>query len=214
MPMTTRAPVTHLLYLHGFRSSPQSTKARQVGEWVRRHRPDLHWCCPQLPPSPAAAIGELGERLSGWPAANSAVIGSSLGGYYAMVLAERSGCRAVLLNPAVQPARDLAASIGETHEWHGGERFFFHAAYLDELRAMQPAALTDLERYFAIIAKGDELLSWREMVACCQGARIKLLEDSDHALSDFDAHLPDVIDFLGLAPADPSNREITSERSP
>ena len=47
-----------------------------------------------------------------------AVIGSSLGGFYATVVAERTGCRAVLLNPAVHPARDLAGYIGEQTAWH------------------------------------------------------------------------------------------------
>ena len=47
---------THLLYLHGFRSSPQSTKARAVAAWVAAQRPDLVWACPQLPPSPREAM--------------------------------------------------------------------------------------------------------------------------------------------------------------
>ena len=48
------------------------------------------------------------------------------------------------------------------------------------------------------IAKGDEVLDWREMVGRYPGATIKLLEGGDHALSDFDDHLADVLGFLGL----------------
>jgi uncharacterized protein len=130
------------------------------------------------------------------------VIGSSLGGFYATVVAERVGCPAVLLNPAVHPARDLAKYIGEQSSWHDPhQRFFFRAEFVDELAALAPAVLTVPERYFAVIAKGDEVLDWREMSARCAGARIRLLEGGDHALSDFDAHLPAVIDFLGLQPA-------------
>jgi uncharacterized protein len=190
--------ITHLLYLHGFRSSPQSMKARQVAAWVGANRPDLVWWCPQLPPSPREAMDMLFARLMAWPARQMAVIGSSLGGFYGCVVAERFGCLAVLLNPAVDPAQDLARHIGETTAWHSNERFFFRAEFIAELRAMTPLALTGPQRYFAVIAKGDEVLDWRAMTARCAGCKIKLLEGGDHALSDFSVHLPDVIEFLAL----------------
>jgi len=190
--------VTHLLYLHGFRSSPQSTKARLTAAWVQRHRPEVQWWCPQLPASPRDAMRLVLDGIADWPAASIGVIGSSLGGFYATVAAERLGCRAVLLNPAVDPARDLQTHIGETTAWHSDERFFFRAEFIAELRAIAPVTLTRLERYFAVIAKGDEVLSWVEMSARYRGATIKLLEGGDHAISDFDAHLPEAMAFLGL----------------
>jgi uncharacterized protein len=192
-------PVTHLLYLHGFRSSPQSTKARKFAAWVAANRPELVWWCPQLPASPAAAMREVMAGISTWPAARMAVVGSSLGGFYATTVAERRGCRAVLLNPGVDPARDLADAIGATTAWHSGEPFDFRPEYVAELRQVAPpATLTDLGRYFAVIAKGDEVLSWREMSERYAGAQIRLLEGSDHALSDFDDQFPAVLAFLGL----------------
>ncbi|WP_280154508.1 YqiA/YcfP family alpha/beta fold hydrolase [Piscinibacter sp. XHJ-5] len=197
----SHSAITHLLYLHGFRSSPQSTKARQMQAWVRAHRPDIHWWCPQLAPSPGEALRTMLDGVAHWPHERMAVIGSSLGGFYATIVAERTGCRAVLLNPAVEPARDLAAYIGEITSWHGDERFFFRPEFVDALREMRPAEVTRPERYLAIIAKGDEVLDWREMATRYAGCRIKLLEGGDHALADFaDAHLADVVDFLGLRP--------------
>ncbi len=192
-------PISHLLYLHGFRSSPQSAKARQVAAWVASNRPALHWWCPQLPPSPAQALRDVMTGLADWPREATAVIGSSLGGFYATVVAERLECPAVLLNPAVEPARDLAAWIGETTAWHGGERIFFRPEYVDELRTLRPERITRPDRYFAVIAQGDEVLDWREMAQRYAGCRVKLIVGGDHALSDFpQAHLGDVIDFLGL----------------
>jgi predicted esterase YcpF (UPF0227 family) len=192
------AAASHLLYLHGFRSSPRSTKARFVEGWVRAHRPEVVWSCPQLPASPRAAIEAARAATAGWPHARMAVIGSSLGGFYATVLAERSGCRAVVLNPAVEPARDLARHVGTTTTWHEGAPFEFRSAYLDELRALAVPAITHPQRYHAVIAKGDELLSWREMAARYAGASVDLLEGSDHALSEFAAQWPRVLRFLGL----------------
>ncbi|MGE5115902.1 MAG: YqiA/YcfP family alpha/beta fold hydrolase [Betaproteobacteria bacterium] len=192
--------ITHLLYLHGFRSSPQSTKARLTAAWLAEHRPDVRWWCPQLPPSPKAAIDLIEAGLADWPRASMAVAGSSLGGFYATVVAERTGCPAVLLNPAVDPARDLAGHLGETTSWHDpSQRIRFDAAYLDELRTLAVPAITRPGRYLAVVAKGDEVLDWHEMAARYAGTHLDLVEGGDHALSDFATRLPRVMRFLGLA---------------
>ena len=197
--MPAAAAPTHLLYLHGFRSSPKSFKAQRLHAWLAEHRPEVHWWCPQLPPSPRAAMALLHAGIASWPKDTSAVLGSSLGGFYATAVAESTGWPAVLLNPAVDPARDLAAHIGEQTAFHTPEeRFFFRPEYVDELRAITPPAITWPGRYFAVIAQGDEVLDWREMLARYPGAQVRLLAGSDHALSDFDAHLPHLLRFLGL----------------
>jgi uncharacterized protein len=198
--MTSPRPVTHLLYLHGFRSSPQSNKARQMQSRIARDHPAVLWWCPQLPPSPRAALEMILRETADWQRESMAVVGSSLGGFYATCVAQARGCKAVLLNPAVHPARDLAKYIGEQTSWHDpGERFFFDATFVDELRALESGPLAHAENFFAVIAKGDEVLDWREMTARYAGARIKLLEGGDHALSDFEAHMDEVITFLNLA---------------
>lgn len=192
--------LTHLLYLHGFRSSPQSMKAQIMARHMRRHHPDIHWWCPQLPPSPKQANRMIADGTRDWPAQSMAIVGSSLGGFYATWLAEQKNCRAALLNPAVYPARDLGQYIGELSSWHDPEyRFFFRPEFIDELRALQIDTPSRLQRYFAIIAKGDEVLDWQEMKARYEGADILLLPAGDHTLSDFSEHLPKLLEFLELS---------------
>ncbi|TFZ05301.1 esterase [Ramlibacter henchirensis] len=194
-------PLTHLLYLHGFRSSPQSAKARQVAARVAERHPEVHWWCPQLPPSPRAAMDTVMRGIETWPRDRMGVIGSSLGGFYATHVAIETGCRAVVLNPAVHAARDLARHIGEQTSWHDPQQhFYFEPRYVDELRELEHGPLPHPERLFAVIAKGDEVLDWREMTGRYPGSRIKLLEGGDHALSDFGEHIDDVLAFLGLPP--------------
>jgi predicted esterase YcpF (UPF0227 family) len=193
------ALTTHLLYLHGFRSSPNSAKATRMARWVAENRPDLHWCCPQLPPSPREAMALVTALTADWPRERMAVMGSSLGGYYASHLAQQTACRAALLNPAVQPARDLARYIGEQPVWQDpGEHIFFRAEFVDELRALQTGPIARPERLMAVIAKGDEVLNWREMAARYAGCHLKLLEGGDHALSNFEDHLNELTQFLLL----------------
>ncbi len=192
-------PTTHLLYLHGFRSSPRSTKAQLVQERIAQQHPGVTLWCPQLPPSPREAMDAVLQGIADWPRERMAVIGSSLGGFYASGVAEQTGCRAAVLNPAIFPARDLAQYIGEHTSWHDPqERFFFRPEYVEELRALGSMAISRPERYYALIAKGDEVLDWREMSAHYQGAHVRLLEGSNHAIGEFPDHLDEVLAFLDL----------------
>lgn len=192
-------PTTHLLYLHGFRSSPKSAKARQVAARMAQAHPEVTWWCPQLPPSPRAAMDSVLRGIEAWPRDAMGVIGSSLGGFYATCVAHATGCRAVVINPAVHPARDLARHIGEQTAWHDpAERFFFEPAFVDELRALEPGPLPHPERLMALIAKGDEVLDWREMAARYPGSRLEIVEGGDHALSDFPSRLDGVLAFLDI----------------
>lgn len=193
---------THLLYLHGFRSSPKSFKAQMLAKHIAQlnaHGAVLTWSCPQLPPSPAQAWSLMQQITASWPTDTMVVLGSSLGGFYATVLAEHRGCRAAVINPAIEPARDLARYIGEQTSFHDPQdHFFFRAEFIDEFKALARYPITRPERYWALIAKGDEVLDWREMSARYQGSHLTLLEGSDHAVSDFDRHMPGLLSWLGL----------------
>jgi len=197
-----------ILYLHGFRSSPQSFKATLMARAMAERGLAQLWRCPQLPASPREAArlagDEAGRLLAASPGGDPArltVVGSSLGGYYATWLAERLGCRAALLNPAVHPARDLAAHVGAQRSYHGDEPFLFRPEYLDELLALQAGPLADPGRYFLLACTGDEVLDWREMAARYAGCRQRIVEGGDHGISDFARWLPEVLAFA-LEPAE------------
>lgn len=184
-----------ILYLHGFKSSPSSTKARQIGAALAAQGRDAEYRCPQLPASPAQAIALAMAIAGGASPADLCLIGSSLGGYYATWMAERLGCRAVLLNPAVQPLRSLEQYVGISRAYHSDEAFEFKASYIDELRALAMPRISRPERYFLLAATGDDVLDWREMAAHYPGARHCIIDGSDHGISNFSDHLAAVLAF-------------------
>ncbi|WP_343728668.1 YqiA/YcfP family alpha/beta fold hydrolase [Duganella sp.] len=187
-----------ILYLHGFRSSPQSMKARLVGARMAALGLADQVISPQLPASPRLAMELAQSLIAGIPAEELSVIGSSLGGYYATWLAERIGCRAVLLNPAVVPSLDLDKHVGVTTQYHSDQPFEFKREYIDELRALAVPKISKPERYFLIAATGDEVLDYRDMVAHYQGARQHIIDGSDHAISEFPQYLDEVLGFCGV----------------
>jgi len=186
-----------IVYLHGFRSSPQSVKAqamlRAVDALPAARRPKL--VVPDLGHAPADAIAKvlaLVERHADGPLA---FVGSSLGGYYATHLAERLGARAALINPAVRPYDDLAPYKGEQVNMYSGERFEVTDAHFAQLRTLAVPRITRPGRYFLLVQSGDEVLDWREAVAHYGGAWQYVQGGGDHAFQQFDAQIPAILRF-------------------
>ncbi|MDP5008080.1 MAG: esterase [Glaciimonas sp.] len=186
-----------ILYLHGFRSSPQSLKARLLAERLQSMGVADQYVCPQLPASPQEAMALAQALIAQQSAANLTIIGSSLGGFYATWLAEKIGCRAVLLNPAVKPPRDLEKYIGIHTHFHSDAPFEFKREYIGQLQALTITKITRPERYFLIAATGDEVLDWREMVEHYPDAQQLVIQGSDHGISEFADYADDVLRFCG-----------------
>jgi len=186
-----------IVYLHGFNSSPQSFKARLVADALAARGQAADYACPALPPQPAAAIALATAAIETLGA--TALIGSSLGGYYATHLAERLGLTAVLVNPAVRPYELLANHVGPQQNFHTGAAYELTQADVDALRALDVAAITRPERYLLMVTTGDEVLDYRQAVAQYRGSPQLVIEGGDHAFRDFGAHLPAVFDFCGLS---------------
>ena len=184
-----------ILYLHGFRSSPQSFKARLLGDYLQQQGRSADYLCPQLAASPRQAMAMALQLTAQIDPTALTIIGSSLGGFYATWLAEHIGCRAVLLNPAVAAPRDLQKYVGVTTQFYSDQLFEFKAEYVEELRALTVPNITRPSRYFLLAATGDEVLNWRDMVAHYPGAKQHIIIGSDHGISDFAEYVDAVLAF-------------------
>lgn len=189
-----------LIYLHGFLSSPQAAKAALTRDYLTAHALPLELLVPALGdlPQPALAVAEQAVQtaLRSGPVG---LIGSSMGGFLATVLAERYALPAVLVNPAVRPHRHLRAYFGVHTNPYTGQSFTLdrtHAAWL----AQQVPAAIHPERYWLLAQMADEVLDYRDAVAFYAGCRQTVEPGGNHQFLDFGRHLPAVIDFLAASP--------------
>ena len=182
-----------VVYIHGFNSSPASFKAGLIKRTLDRHGWAAGFLAPALPPSPAAAARLLEALARKHPQA--ALVGSSLGGFYATWLAEKFGLRAALLNPAVAPYGLLAGHVGRQKNFHSGEEYDFTREHVEELRALEVDSITP-DRYLLAVETGDEVLDYRRAVEKYRGARQLVIEGGDHGFSDFAEYVDEVLDFL------------------
>ena len=122
-----------------------------------------------MPAAPFAAPGHGagGPGHCPWPRGHDGRGGLFAGGYYATWVAQQAQCPSVLLlNPAVNPARDLALHRRTNRLAPARGALFLPARVrATELRALDVRDQPRPGPEMAIIAKGDEVLDWREMVA-------------------------------------------------
>jgi predicted esterase YcpF (UPF0227 family) len=184
-----------LIYIHGFNSSSQSGKARDMAIWMAERGLAESFACPDLPHRPADAITHL-EALIAGSRGPAKLLGSSLGGFYATWLAEKHGLKAVLVNPCVACHDKLAAYVGQPQKnWHSGQQYLFSAEHAAELDGLRIPAITRPDRYLLLVETGDEVLDYREAVAYYAGARQEVLEGGDHGFTRFSDYLPAILAF-------------------
>jgi predicted esterase YcpF (UPF0227 family) len=184
-----------IIYIHGFNSSPASTKARQLGARLRAMGRAAEFGCPALSHRPSVAVGQLEALMQPVPAARITLVGSSLGGYYATWLAQKHGVRAVLVNPAIAPHEGLRAYLGTQRNLYTGESYELTEQHLLELGALFVEQPTRMERYYLMVTTGDEVLDYREAVAKYAGAKQLVVQGSDHGFADFERYLDSLLSF-------------------
>lgn len=197
--MTQRDGRRVLIYLHGFNSSSRSVKAQQLRQHFQQAGRESEFLCPDLPHRPAQAIQLLDDMLDELLAQHDQqevlLMGSSLGGWYATVLAERHNVRAVLLNPAVRPHRLLEVALGEQTNYSNGQRYTFTREHLDELVALDLTALQHPERLLVLLETGDQTLDYREAERFYAASRRIIEPGGNHACQSFLTHLPTLLSF-------------------
>lgn len=193
-PTPGAPPASGILYLHGFNSGSASWKAALVREACGV----LGLACetPHLPPDPERAMALAEERrqaLGPCPL----VVGSSMGGFLATLLAERHGLRAVLINPAVAPARLIDEWLDQTFtNPYSGERFRVTPDQGEALRRMTPEHV-DPARYRLLLGTADERLVCQEAFTLYRGASTILHPGGDHNFSALHRYLPAILAWGG-----------------
>lgn len=189
--------MAHLLYIHGFLSSPQSAKAVQVGDWLRDNRPDIEFHCPFLTPYPDRTRMTLEDIVQRTQPDHLFLMGSSLGGFWATWLAERHNLKAVLINPAVDLSEFKSDYINtELKNYHTEDTYYLTDEHIEHFKQVDTPTISQAKNYWLLVQTGDETLDYRLAVRKYHGCRQLVEQGGDHSFQKFDRHIPTAIEFL------------------
>ncbi len=181
-----------VLYIHGFASSGEGLKANLFRKYY--HDKKIPFLAPSLSFIPALALSTLEEIIQNCK--NVKLIGSSLGGYYALYLAHKYDTKAVLINPSIDPQKTLRRVLGRNASFYDKQSGFFwdesHVQSLKRFKVEQPP----LERILLLLQKGDETLDYREALTFLNGAQTILEEGGSHTFEGIECHFKRIEEFL------------------
>lgn len=187
-----------ILYLHGFRSGPQSQKVQALAARMAGLGRAAELWCEQLSPVPFEAIAQAEAQIARC-AEPPTLVGSSLGGFYVTHLAVKHGLRGVAINPFVpHPGFDPALFLGEHQMIYSETRFHFTAEHAAQIAALDPPRIDHPERLWLLAEEDDEVLDCRVAVARYAACRQTVLPGGNHGFSRWDDYLDEVIAFAGL----------------
>jgi pimeloyl-ACP methyl ester carboxylesterase len=213
----------NVFYLHGFASSPKSTKVRYLTERFREHGIAVR--CPDFNQPDFATmtltrmLDQLGVEIGRLDRAPLTLIGSSLGGTLAILAAARCGAqveRLILLAPAVMFAKPghhlLPPERIEAWRRRGALPFFHHAenaerdlnvAFYEDSLSYDPFNARIEQPTLVFQGVRDGSVDYRTVEAFAKtrpNVTLSLLDDDHQLIASLPRIWHDLEAFLGLEP--------------
>ena len=185
---------TEVLYIHGFASSPNSWKANLLKEYFQKQGYENVFV-PQIPVSPLKAIDFLKEIYDSKPL--KLVVGSSLGGFYALYLAQFFDIKTILINPAIKPSQTL--DFEGPVKRHNSDEFFLwtkdHVNQLEELENDLNINKINQQNLYFYLSRDDEILDHSQIPELFPQAHIQFFDDCKHAFTCFESILNQIFNI-------------------
>lgn len=171
-----------ILYIHGFGSSGLGSKAKTLRENLQKEL----FLAPSLSYVPKLAINTLEQIIQGFQRYEEVkLIGSSLGGFYALYLADKLNLKAVLINPALKAPKDLELGVNKGVNYFDMSHFEFNHEHLESLKSYVVNEPKNKENYLVLVKKGDEVIDYRTSVTLFKDSEGFILEEGgNHAFED------------------------------
>lgn len=183
-----------IMYIHGFKSDGNSEKAKIL----KNKFGEEYIISNTLPIAPLQAINELQNALSDDEI--GLIIGSSLGGFYALYLSIFNSLPAILINPSLKPFETLKPYLGINTRFNSNEKFELLDEHLMQFRALyEEMKQLDYDQSFLnfYLSKDDEIIDHSSIPSKFPKAgSIKFFENSTHQFLNFKDILKDIEEMI------------------
>ena len=181
-----------IIYIHGWNSSANARKAELLKEEVANNA-EYEVTSFTLESHPREAIKQLAEIIELEKVARKVhLIGSSLGGYYAVFLAESLDLKAAMINPAVWAYKIFENDRGENINPNTNEKYIIDQEWIDSLEEIF-IENPNKNRFLVLLQTGDETLDYRYAEKYFSGAKTIIDEGGSHSFENLESKIPEIL---------------------
>ena len=191
-----------LLYLHGFLSDEQSAKGQFVKTKMAEDMPEVQVHTITYPIGlPDVSVGYIKHYIEQKllvedEAVEWAVMGSSMGGFYAQYIAQAYGVPYIMINPALDPVSVLSKHQGIHQHPRTRESFTIDERYLSQLEQYIVESKAPMDALL-LLDRGDEVIDYQHALSLYQDRCKTLVYDrGDHAFQHLEDAWPHILAFL------------------
>ena len=186
-----------ILYFHGFKSSSDSTKAKDLHKFISKRTKNTILITPNIHDNFHDAHDQIINLIeSNQP--NIFFMGSSLGGYYASFFSQKYNKKAVLINPAIPPLKDFEMHLGKNKNYSNGNKFIITKNDIDYIRSLSYKKILKPKNLMILLESGDEILNYNDTSSYFSGSHIDILYGGDHSYSSLKEKFNKIQDFLKI----------------
>ncbi len=188
--MQKLSPNKMIIYIHGFGSNGFGGKADAFRSCFKHNKEAF--IAPSLSYVPNLAMQTLEELIESYD--NVKLIGSSLGGFYALYLAQKYGLKAVLINPSIYPYVTLKKALGKAPNFYDDSYFSWQESHLEMLKKYEITSANQ-KNIMLLLQKGDETLNYKEAEEKLPNAKQIVEEGGSHSFDGIERYFDEVREF-------------------
>lgn len=182
------------IYIHGFGGSGQGRKACAFRDHYKLL--EKPFVAPSLSHIPDLAVSTLEELIASYENRVS-LIGSSLGGYYALYLSRKYNLKAVLLNPAVNPIDTVSGILKKNPAYYKGYNFILKEEHITMLEKYK-TKLEKPKNILTLLQTGDELLDYKEAQTLLKETNLIIEQGGSHFFDNLENRFETIDKFLEI----------------
>lgn len=183
-----------VLYIHGFGSSGEGGKSTEFRAYFKSK--GISFIAPSLSYIPELAIKTLEELIESYKE-EVTLIGSSLGGFYSLYLANKYNLKAVLINPSIHPYITLQKVLGNAPSFYDTSTFLWKDSHIQMLKKFKVQEHNQ-KNIMLLLQKGDETLDYKEALKVLPDSLKYVEEGGNHSFVKVERYFLGVQSFFNL----------------